>query len=120
MFKYHNENILGLHENDCVIRAITYATGLPYELVLEKVALTSQLYECDALSLGCYSRLLNDVFGFKQVNIRGLTAEEFAKLNPIGVFIVRMDGHLSAIEDGVIMDTFDCGDEFLTTVWRVV
>lgn len=36
-----------------------------------------------------------------------------------GVYLVRMDGHISTVIDGVSVDIFDCTKEIVTNAWRV-
>ena len=44
---------------------------------------------------------------------------EFAQQHPEGVYLIRMEGHLSTLVNGVIYDLWDCSYETLTDVWRV-
>ena len=39
-----------------------------------------------------------------------MTAKEFALTHPNGTYILRLAHHLSAIVDGKIRDTWDCGE----------
>ena len=89
MYKYHNENPNGYHIPDCVIRAITTATGMSYYDVICKLKLN------------------------------GNTAREVASDFIDDIVILRMEGHLSVSVCGVIHDIWDCSDEIVTDFWIV-
>ncbi|MCM1437807.1 MAG: hypothetical protein NC131_01155 [Roseburia sp.] len=75
---------------------------------------------CDKLVVTCYDNLLEDYFGYKPVFVpQGITVGEFAKEHPKGVYLVRMEGHISVIMQGKSIDIFDCTDTPLTNAWRV-
>lgn len=110
---------IGKREEDCVIRAITLASGLPYKEVENKLWLTAELYDCDRLCKFCYSNFLNNVLKYKEVNCNMLTVGEFADKHPVGTYLIRVPNHLTCIIDGVCYDLFDCRDSLCDTVWRV-
>lgn len=118
-FVYYNLNPKGVKEEDCVTRAITMATGLPYNEVAKKLYYSAKLLDCDKLNVCCYKHLLDDTFKFHRVKCAGLTVAEFAEIYPTGIYIIRMDGHLSVLIDQTIYDLWNCKDEILTDAWRV-
>lgn len=72
------------------------------------------------LVLECYDNLIEDYFGYKPVYFPyGITVGEFAKAHKHGVYLVRMEGHISCIIDGFDYDVFDCTDRVITNAWRV-
>ncbi len=117
-FIYLNLNPNGVKEEDCVTRAITLISGLPYEKVYDKLWLTAELYECDTLCKFCYSNFITNVLKYKEVNSHNLTVEEFADLHPHGSYLVRVNGHLTAIKNGNVYDIWDCRDEICDIVWK--
>lgn len=116
---YYNQNPDGNKENDCVTRAISLASGIKYTEVRKKLFYTSRLLNCEKLCVCCYEHLLEDVFKYKPMQCDGLTVEEFADLYPHGIYLVRMDGHISTIIDNTIYDIFDCRDIEITNAWKV-
>ncbi len=116
---YYNNNMLGIEESDCVTRAISLASGYSYAAIQDKLYYISKLYDCSELDVCCYQHLLNDVFQYPQVYCYGMTVEEFAEENPIGVYILRMNGHASCLVNGVLHDIWNCEDLELTHVWQV-
>lgn len=117
-FKYLNVNPQKLTIEDCVARAITLASGLPYEEVWRKLWLTAELYECDTLCKFCYSNFITNVLKYKEVNCHNMTVGEFADRHPFGTYLVRIEGHLSTIINGCVYDIWDCRDALCDTVWK--
>lgn len=120
MFQYYNVNPLSLEEEDCVTRAISLASGYSYAEIQDKLYYVSELLECERLCVCCYQHLLSDVFKYDKIPCRGLTVAEFAEQHPDGIYLVRMQGHLSTLINGTVWDIWDCSNEILTDVWRVI
>lgn len=118
-FVYFNQNPDGERESDCVTRAISFCTNIPYNEIRKKLFHISKLYSCPRLTLCCYRHLLDDVFKFERIPCDGLTVEEFADKHRYGSYLVRMGGHISCIIDNKIYDIWDCRREWLTDAWRV-
>lgn len=118
-FIYYNVNPIGERIEDCVCRAITLATGLPYEVIEEKLYYTGKLLDCEKLCVCCYKHLIENVFNYRRVNCDDMTLGEFADLHPHGIYLVRMNGHISCIIDNDCFDIFDCRSKILTDAWRV-
>lgn len=118
-FVYYNVNPKGYKENDCVCRAISLATQLPYTKIQEKLYYTSKLLNCEKLCVCCYRHLLEDVFKFEQIDPQGFLVGEFADFHPFGVYLARIEGHITCIKNNTIYDIWDCRKEEITDVWRV-
>ena len=118
-FVYTNINPFGARTDDCVSRAIAFASGYDYFDIQEKLYLVSRLFECDRLSHCCYQNLLEDVFGYEPVYCQDMTVEEFADEHPFGIYLIRIEGHLTVIMDGKLRDTWDCRDYFCDLAWFV-
>ena len=119
-FVYHNVNPDGQKASDCVTRAISLGSGLDYPVVRRKLYHSAKLFDCDKLNVDCYCHLLQDVLKFPRVNCDGFTVEEFADTYPYGVYLVRMDGHISTIWNGEVVDIWDCRDCEITHSWRIL
>lgn len=118
-FRYWNAQPDGLVQNDCVCRAISYASGIPYYTIEEKLYYIGKLLECDPLCVDCYAFLLTEYFGFNPIDCRGETLYEFAEENPHGLFLVRSNGHISVLDNYCVVDIWDCRDMELTNAWRI-
>lgn len=118
MFKYYNANPQKLLINDCVLRSISVAEGITWNECQEKL---SYLANKKAM-------LLNDVeFVEEYLDERypreccsNMTVGEFAKECPKGHYVVTMNGHITAIIDNVIVDTFDCSDRIMWCCWKIM
>lgn len=118
MFVYYNANPSKKHTGDCVVRAISVATNIPYKIIENKLYYTGKLLECDPLCLNCYTFLLDKYFNFPKVYAKGLTIKEFADIHSKGIYLVRVKGHLSVVYDSRIIDIWDCSDEIITDAWQ--
>lgn len=86
----------------------------------ELLVRNSEENDCEELTCNCYSNLIEDVFGYEPVFVPyDITVGEFAKTHRQGIYLVRMDGHISVIMNGKSYDVFDCTNEMLTNAWRV-
>lgn len=119
-FIFLNVNPVGAIESDCVTRAITYATKEDYFTIKRKLNLVAELMDCEMLCVGCYKFLLDEVYGFKRIDeFSGKTINEALKWLKNGLFLVRVDNHLTIVENGKICDTWDCGDEEIRVIWCI-
>ena len=119
-YQFLNVNPLGEIEEDCVCRSISLALDEDYYKIQEKLYLVAKLFECEYLCVCCYKYLLDEVYDLKRIEeVKGMTVEEFANYFPIGIFIVRVEGHLTCVIDNHIMDIWDCRDKIVDLVWEV-
>lgn len=118
-FVYLNVNPDGNKESDCVTRAISLSTGVDYADIRKKLYHTAKLLDCEKLCNCCYSFLIERVFNCRPVNCDGMTVNDFANIHPLGVYLVRMQGHISTIWNGDVVDIWDCRDCELTNAWQV-
>lgn len=119
-FIYYNANPDKETISDCVLRAISLATELPYPTIRRKLYHSAKLFDCSSLNVDCYCHLLEDVFQFPRVNCEGFTVEEFADTYPYGVYLVRMDSHISTVWNNDVVDIWDCRDCEITHAWKVL
>lgn len=120
LYEFYNVNPLGKIEEDCVCRAISGALNENYYSVQSKLQLIGALFECEFLCENCYRYLLDYYYGLKRIeNFKGMKIHEFAEMFNQGTFIIRVDGHLTFIQNGVLKDTWDSSNETVDVVWRV-
>ena len=115
--RYLNVNYDKIKRNDCVTRAISLASGLPYHKIRKKLFHTARLLDCQKLCVSCYEFLIREVLGGTPKNCEGMTINDFAKLHPKGTYLLRMDGHISTLIDNCVYDIFDCRDYHITNAW---
>lgn len=118
-FRYFNVSPNGEHKNDCVTRAISLASGMPYAETRKKLRSVATLFDCERICMSCYKHLIENVLYCKPLDCDGMTVEEFADMHPYGVYLVRMNQHISCIIDNTIYDIFDCREHLLTNAWKV-
>ena len=118
-YRYYNLNPNNEHRNDCVTRAISLASGLPYEEVRKKLRCVATLFDCDRICVSCYKHFIENVLYCKPLNCDGMSVGEFADMHPRGIYLVRMDQHISCIINNTIYDIFDCRNHLLTNAWEV-
>lgn len=121
MWVYHNQNPAQRQVNDCVIRAISLAEDRSWDEVYYELSQIAQR-ECIILDdvdfVEPYLNKKYDKVCYRCKDCK-LTLEEFARLNPTGVFLVTMKGHITCVVDGDIYDTWDCTDRFIWCAWKV-
>lgn len=119
-FVYYNNNPYGKKEEDCVVRAITLASGLPYEEIENKLYMTGELLNCERLCVACYRMLIENVLKYQPMKrVQSLFVGEFADLFPEGTYLLRVDGHITVCKNGTIYDIWDCRNEIITDAWKI-
>lgn len=119
-FLYHNVNPDKSVEQDCVTRAISLASGIPYKAVSKLLQITAEEHDCDALCVCCYHHLLEDTLGYRvKFEKEHKRVEEIAKEYKNNIVIVRIDGHLTACVYGTCVDIWDCTQEEVDCFWIV-
>lgn len=118
-YKFYNANPLGELEQDCVCRAISGATKIPYYSIKRKLELIGDLFECDKLCVCCYHHLLEKVFGLTPKFANGKSVREVAKEFKDKRVIIRIDGHLTCAINGTIYDIWDCTNEIADIFWVI-
>lgn len=123
MASYRYYNLNPNHENvdDCVTRAITFATQgrYTYAQVRKKLYHTAKLLDCKKLCPTCYSFAIQEVLGGVPVHCEDMSVGNFADTHPTGTYLIRIKGHLTAVKDSVCYDTWNCLDRECDLAWRL-
>lgn len=117
MYQYFNANALNKYEDDCVLRAISCATGKSWDEVYDFLSDIAQ-YEGTLLDkrdfvinyLDRTYRRLKGVYG---------TIGEVSGMFPNSTLLITTKGHIVCSKNGVIYDTFDPRDRIVEYVWLV-
>lgn len=102
---------------DCVVRALTIATGEDYQKVRRELWWTS--YKNGDMPNG---RETTDEFlekrGFiKEKKIKGFRLADYP-VSPKETYVVVLANHLTCLDQGLVRDTWDCRMSYPYNVWR--
>ena len=117
MYEYYNANPKNNYIEDCVIRSLSVLTNRSWQDVYAELAELS----------GKSGHLFSDVIFVEDYLDKryprechyAKTVGEFANEYPYGKFAVTMNGHITAIIDGKIIDTFDPSRRIMRCAWRI-
>lgn len=109
-----NPNPLHRRVGDCVVRAISLATGRSWRDVYADLCRVGYRFSDMPSSNEVWGRYLYDMglepYDLPEACPECVTVRDFARLHPHGVYIIGTGNHAVAVIDGDYMDTFDSGD----------
>lgn len=140
--------IKGYKKDDCTVNAIGSAIGLSYDLS-RKILQTAVYYNgkftfvkskprtkdsftrrghvkrvCEALSVDNHiyitdSELRERMKSKQHSHVKGVKLRDFARSNNEGIYIVLVRGHLAAVINGKIVDTWDSGGREVEIAYKI-
>ena len=117
MYKYYNANALNKYEDDCVVRAISCATGKSWDYVYDYLSDVAQyegtLFDKRDFVINYLDRT------YQRLDYVAGTVGQIAGMFPNNTLLITMLGHIVCSKNGVIYDTFDCRDREAEHVWLV-
>ena len=122
MFKFYNAHPRKLSVEDCVKRSIALTTGMPYLKVQRELNEHKRITGAIRFnSHGNPRSYVENVLDFARVTHgdKKVTVREFARSHASGRYIVSVGEHWTACIDGVIYDTWDCGNETVLAYYHV-
>lgn len=114
---YYNANPHKRHIEDCTIRALSLLTDRTWNDVYSEL---SYLANKDSLmmdSVVFIEDYLDD--RYPRECHYSKTIGEFAKEYPLGKYAVTTSGHITAIIDGIIYDTFNPSERIMRCAWKI-
>lgn len=122
MWIYANPNPCRQEEPDCVVRAISIATGRTWHDVHRDLCELSRR-KCTMPSVNWLWDLYLRKNGFQKFLLpescpECVTVEEFCRRYPDGTYVIGTGSHAVAVIDGDYLDAFDSGDETPTYFYR--
>lgn len=117
MYKYHNANPYNRQIDDCVLRSISLLTNRTWQETqdeLSNLAMDNGYMIDDVVFVEDY--LDNK---YPRECHYSKTIGEFAKEFPYGKYAVTTNGHITAIINGDIYDTFDPSDRIMRCAWKI-
>ena len=122
MYRYYNPNPTGRESvGDCSVRALSKALGIPWEDAYAKLAVNA-FRMGDMPSANSVISATLRMNGFYRENLPNFcpdcyTIRDFARNNPVGVYVLGTGQHVVCVKDGDYYDTWDCGDEIPLYFW---
>lgn len=122
MFIQMNPNPHRKTVGDCVIRAISIATGKEWdEVFLELMLIGYEIKDMPNANEVWGSYLRHN--GYTRESIPNTcpdcyTVRDFAADNPVGTFVLGTGTHAICVKQGNYYDTADSGDEVPVYVWK--
>ena len=116
-----NKNPTGRRVGDCAVRAVAVALGISWEEAFAKLAANAYAMGDMPSSDSVWGSVLRQN-GFYRESIPNscpdcYTADDFAKDNPRGTFVLGFGGHVATVVDGNIYDSWDSSNEIPQFVW---
>ena len=117
----YNPNPTGRNVEDCSVRAITKALGVDWETAYALIAQNGYQMGDMMHSNSVWGALLRE-HGFYRSALPNTcpscyTAEDFARDNPHGVFVLGFGRHVVTVVDGNIYDSWDSSKEIPQYFW---
>jgi hypothetical protein len=121
-FEYTNPNPSGSKDRqDCVIRAISIATGKDWLTVYDELcAVGREVF--DSPNSSTVEKAYLDKIAEREpviVNRKRTTAKQLAQRKDGHTYVVAQANHLVAVKDGKVRDTWDSGDRGSYVIWKL-
>ena len=124
MYEYYNPNPVRPDggAGDCAVRAVAKALDISWEESYARLTMNGFLMGNMPSSDLVWGSVLRE-HGFKREMIPNTcpdcyTVAEFCADNPEGTFAVKSDGHVAAVIDGVLYDSWNSEMKTPIYVWR--
>ena len=121
VWKRFLNNPTGRNVGDCAVRAISKALDIDWETAYLLIAKAGYDMGDMPSADSVWGSVLRQN-GFYRRSIPNscpecYTAEDFAKDNPKGTFVLGFGGHVATIKDGTLFDSWDSSQEIPVYVW---
>jgi len=117
MYKFYNANAVNRFTDDCVIRAISCATGKSWDYVYDYLSDLAQyegtLFDKRDFVINYLNRTFHRLEG-----VYG-TIGEVSGMFPNSTLLITTRGHIVCSKNGIVYDTFDPRDREVEYVWLV-
>lgn len=116
-----NNNPSGRSVGDCAVRAVSAALGVTWETAYAMMAVNGYSMGDMPSSNSVWGAVLRQN-GFYRKAIPDTcpdcyTFEDFARDNPVGVFVLGTGTHVATVKNGVIFDAWDSSAEPVAFAW---
>lgn len=121
MYVEYNPNPVGITTEDCAVRAIAKALDVDWDMAYMMLAINGMKMGFLMNNNAVIASVLRS-HGFRRASIPNacpdcFTVEEFAELNPSGVFVLGTGSHVVAVDGGGVYDAWNSLGEVPIYVW---
>ena len=121
MWEEYNPNPAGRRVEDCSVRAVAKALDIDWEKAYALIT-SAGFSMCDMPHSNSVWGAVLRQHGFNRTSIPNecpecYTAEDFARDNPKGTFVLSFGRHVATVKDGVLYDSYDSSREVPQYVW---
>ena len=117
MYRFYNNNSLGLFENDCTIRAISTATNNSWDDTYEHLSNIARMQGTMMDDKHFIQKYLDE--RYTRVDDLPQKVGQVAGAFPDNILLITMNGHITCSKYGVIYDSFDCRERIAEYCWIV-
>lgn len=117
MFIRHNENRDGRNVGDCTVRALSTALNQTWEKTYWGLCVEGAAQADMPSSNRVWGAYLKKRGFRRRSPPDDVTVGEFARRHPAGVYLLALNGHVVAVVDGEIIDTWDSSGQTVLYFW---
>lgn len=118
MYRFYNANPMDRNISDCVIRSLSVLTDRPWRAVYDELTDLAGDIGTIFSRVEFVENYLDDRY-LRECHY-SKTVGEFAKEHPYGKYAVTMNGHITAIINGTIIDTFNPENRIMRCAWKII
>lgn len=116
-FVAHNENRRGRNVGDCTVRAISTALDQDWDTTYWGLCIEGYVQADMPSSNRVWGQYLKN-HGFQRHSPPDdVTVLEFAREHSRGTYLLALQGHVVAVIDGTLVDTWDSGGQTVLYYW---
>lgn len=121
MYEYYNPNPAGRNVGDCAVRALAKALGIDWEEAYMMLA-TAGYNMADMPNANSVWGAVLRMNGFYREGLPSTcpdcyTADDFARDNPVGVYVLGFGSHVATVKNGILYDSWDSSQEIPQFFW---
>lgn len=117
MFQYYNANPYNKDIADCVIRSISVLTDRDWADVYDELSYLARNEGLLFSNVEFVEDYLDQRYP-RQCHY-SKSIREFAKEYPRGKYAITTDGHITALNNGILIDTFDPSNRVMRCAWKI-
>lgn len=121
MWEYFDPNPVRSGAIDCAVRAIAKALNVSWEKAHAMLSLNSFLMGSVHVDDPVWGSILRQ-HGFKRQIVSNscpdcYTVEMFCEDHPKGTYVIKSQGHVACVQDGVLFDSWDSSQKTVIYFW---